>query len=126
MIALQTLRRLFLGSTVLLLQLPNLAQAETPIAALPVVKPAISCAALTRVDLQAIGGKGSQVVSASETTSNGVTACEVQGTLAPSIGFKVMLPTHTWTQRYLQVGCGGLCGRISLQVGAAEGCAPLN
>ena len=69
MIALQTLRRLFLGSTVLLLQLPNLAQAETPIAALPVVKPAISCAALTRVDLQAIGGKGSQVVSASETTS---------------------------------------------------------
>lgn len=45
MIALQTLRRLFLGSTVLLLQLPNLAQAETPIAALPVVKPAISCAA---------------------------------------------------------------------------------
>ena len=35
MIALQTLRRLFLGSTVLLLQLPNLAQAETPIAAQP-------------------------------------------------------------------------------------------
>lgn len=42
MIALQTLRRLLLGSTVLLLQLPNLAHAETTIAALPVVKPAIS------------------------------------------------------------------------------------
>lgn len=126
MIPLQTLHRLLLGTTVLLLQLPALAQAEPAIAALPVVKPAISCAALTRVDLQAIGGKGSQVLSASEITSNGVTACEVQGTLAPSIGFKVQLPTHTWTQRYLQVGCGGLCGRISLQVGAAEGCAPLN
>ena len=66
MIPLQTLHRLLLGTTVLLLQLPALAQAEPAIAALPVVKPAISCAALTRVDLQAIGGKGSQVLSASE------------------------------------------------------------
>ena len=126
MIALQTLRRLLLGSTVLLLQLPSLAHAQMPIAALPVVKPAISCAALTQTDLQPIGGKGSQVLSASETTTDGITACEVQGTLAPSIGFKVILPTHTWTQRYLQVGCGGLCGRISMQVGAADSCAPLN
>jgi feruloyl esterase len=50
----------------------------------------------------------------------------VEGTLAPSIGFKVMLPTKTWTQRYLQLGCGGLCGNISLEAGAADGCAPLD
>jgi len=35
------------------------------------------------------------------------------------------LPLKTWTQRYLQIGCGGLCGNISGVVGAAEGCAPL-
>jgi feruloyl esterase len=45
--------------------------------------------------------------------------------LAPSIGFKVLLPTQTWTQRYLQVGCGGLCGRISIDIGAAQGCVPV-
>ncbi|RLN81760.1 hypothetical protein BBJ28_00023827 [Nothophytophthora sp. Chile5] len=32
-----------------------------------------------------------------------------------------MLPVSTWTQRYLQVGCGGLCGSISFSVGASEG-----
>lgn len=103
----------------------NTAQAGD-IAALSVVKPVVSCATLIKVDLQDIGGKGSRVTSASETTNNGIAACEVQGKLAPSIVFKVLLPTQTWTQRYLQVGCGGLCGRLSLQVGAADGCTPLN
>ena len=38
----------------------------------------------------------------------------------------VVLPTETWTQRYLQLGCGGLCGRLSIvEVGAASGCQTL-
>jgi feruloyl esterase len=93
--------------------------------ALPVVTPVQSCAALASVDLEAIGGPGSRVSSATETTQNGIAVCLVEGTLAPSIGFQVLLPTATWTQRYLQVGCGGLCGRITLGVGAADGCASL-
>lgn len=93
---------------------------------LRVVKPATSCAALSAVDLTAIGGTGSRVLTAqTETTEDGLTVCTVEGTLAPSIGFRVQLPTDSWTQRYLQVGCGGLCGRISLNAPAAEGCAPL-
>ncbi|GMF31021.1 unnamed protein product [Phytophthora lilii] len=28
-----------------------------------------------------------------------------------------------WTQRYMQVGCGGLCGNINIQPGAADGSA---
>ncbi|KUF90783.1 hypothetical protein AM588_10006821 [Phytophthora nicotianae] len=32
-----------------------------------------------------------------------------------------MLPVRTWTQRYMQVGCGGLCGMIRMQVNAASG-----
>ncbi|MEK1943179.1 MAG: tannase/feruloyl esterase family alpha/beta hydrolase [Pseudomonas sp.] len=90
-----------------------------------VVKPVAACASLASVDLSDIAGQGSRISSASDTLSNGIAVCTVQGTLAPSIGFTVLLPTQTWTQRYLQVGCGGLCGRISLEVGAAEGCTPL-
>lgn len=93
---------------------------------LDVVLPAKSCAELLGVDLSDIGGVGSKLAHATETTSNGSTACVVEGTLAPAIGFKVVLPARTWRQRFLQVGCGGLCGGISLQVGAADGCAPLN
>lgn len=93
---------------------------------LPIVQPVQACSSLKSLDMSDIGGKGSFITSATETSDKGVAVCAVEGTLAPSIGFKVVLPLHSWTQRYLQVGCGGLCGRISLEVGAAEGCTPLD
>jgi feruloyl esterase len=92
---------------------------------LEVVLPAKACAGLLQVDLGDIGGPGSKVTRAAETAGEGVPACSVEGLLAPGIGFQVLLPTKTWTQRYLQLGCGGLCGGISLKAGAADGCAPL-
>jgi feruloyl esterase len=88
--------------------------------------PAQSCADLLRVDVTDIGGAGSRITKASETTASGVTYCTVEGTLAPAIGFRVQLPTNSWTQRYLQIGCGGLCGNIPNEAGAAEGCQVLN
>jgi hypothetical protein len=94
-------------------------------AALPVVAPVISCHDLVQTDLTAIGGAGSKIVRAGETTHDGVAVCAVEGQLAPTVGFVVYLPTKTWTQRYLQIGCGGLCGNIPRQVGAADGCVPL-
>ena len=84
-----------------------------------------SCAELTGTDLTGIGGAGSKIVSATEVDRNGGRVCEVEGLLAPTIGFKVALPVDGWTQRYLQIGCGGLCGSINLEVGAADGCIPL-
>jgi hypothetical protein len=95
-------------------------------ASLPVVKPAVRCAALADVDLQPIGGPGSSVTTVTTTTSGGVAVCSVEGTLAPEIRFQVLLPSEQWTQRYLQVGCGGLCGRITLTSGASDGCPVLN
>ncbi|WP_072927599.1 tannase/feruloyl esterase family alpha/beta hydrolase [Nissabacter archeti] len=100
--------------------------AENPVPALSVIKPATGCATLTNIDLTGIGGAGSKITSAAETTQNGAAFCVVEGTLAPAIGFRVALPMASWRQRFLQVGCGGLCGRIDLQAGAAAGCAPLN
>ncbi|MGK9063744.1 tannase/feruloyl esterase family alpha/beta hydrolase [Stutzerimonas chloritidismutans] len=94
-------------------------------AALAAVTPKTSCESLRDIDLSGIGGAGSQVLTAATTQHNEHDVCAVEGRLAPSIGFQVLLPLEGWTQRYLQVGCGGLCGRISLQVGAADGCVPL-
>lgn len=96
-----------------------------PPPALATATPVRGCADLAGVDLTGIGGAGSRVTRAGETTSDGVAVCSVEGTLAPAIGFRVDLPTRSWTRRYLQVGCGGLCGRVSLEVGAAEGCPVL-
>lgn len=104
----------------LLMADPALAQS-----ALPTVAPVATCAEMTAIDLTAIGGAGTTITAATETTSDGIAVCSVTGTLAPQVNFQVLLPTATWTQRYLQVGCGGLCGNISLQSGASAGCQVL-
>lgn len=92
---------------------------------LPVVHPVKPCDALKQVDLKELGGAGSEVLSATETSYNNIAVCAVEGKLAPQITFKTLLPLQQWSQRYLQLGCGGLCGNVSLQVGAASGCVPL-
>ena len=40
--------------------------------------------------------------------------CAVTGHINTYIGFEILLPISTWRQRYLQVGCGGLCGSINI------------
>lgn len=39
--------------------------------------------------------------------------CDVRGFVEPAVGFQLRLPTTTYTGRYLQYGCGGLCGVVS-------------
>lgn len=105
---------------------PSTGYAQAAPKALAIVKPVTSCASLGALDLTAIGGVGSRVTQASETTSDGINVCSVTGMLAPQVKFQVLLPTETWTQRYLQVGCGGLCGSITLRSGASDGCKVFN
>ncbi|HEX3141132.1 MAG TPA: tannase/feruloyl esterase family alpha/beta hydrolase [Rhizobacter sp.] len=99
-----------------------------PAAPLAVVTLTASCASLASVNLTDIGGVGSTITSATEGTQtiNGaaVKFCTVQGTLAPAVGFMVRLPMDSWTQRALDMGCGGLCGSISASVtpGQSYGC----
>ncbi|MBN3849970.1 tannase/feruloyl esterase family alpha/beta hydrolase [Paraburkholderia sp. Ac-20342] len=84
---------------------------------LSVVTPSVDCSKLASVDITDIGGAGSSITSASVTnaTINGATVafCTVKGTLAPSNTFEVALPVSTWTQRFAELGCGGLCGNLS-------------
>jgi Tannase and feruloyl esterase len=54
-------------------------------------------------------GLESQVGSA---TAGGPQYCALTGHIAANIGFEILLPTETWHERYLQIGCGGLCGSI--------------
>ncbi|KAE9349446.1 hypothetical protein PF008_g6900 [Phytophthora fragariae] len=89
---------------------------------LGVVQPAVDCESLLAVDLSHVAEDGSATVtSAAETTHEGILYCSVEGTLPSSTSWQVMLPVRTWTQRYMQVGCGGLCGMIRMQVNAASG-----
>jgi len=88
---------------------------------LAVVEPIIDCADLLSIDLTDIGGSGSNITAAAVTDSDGISYCSITGELPPAVGWQVMLPVSTWTQRYMQVGCGGLCGSISLDPGAADG-----
>jgi feruloyl esterase len=40
--------------------------------------------------------------------------CEVDGVINPTIGFKIVMPTHGWNGKYIQGGCGGACGTTQL------------
>ena len=91
-------------------------------ASLNVVTPVASCESLLKFDLTGIGGAGSKITSAAEQTANGKTSCVVEGIMAPAVGFKVKLPKDAWTQRFMQLGGGGLCGMINMNIGAADGC----
>jgi hypothetical protein len=51
--------------------------------------------------------------------------CAVTGHINTYIGFEILLPISTWRQRYLQVGCGGLCGSISISPPQTTGYKPL-
>ncbi|NKJ46497.1 tannase/feruloyl esterase family alpha/beta hydrolase [Burkholderia sp. SG-MS1] len=84
---------------------------------LSVVNPVVDCSKLASVDITDIGGAGSSITSATVTAAsvNGATVnfCTVKGTLAPSNTFEVALPVSSWTQRFAELGCGGLCGNLS-------------
>lgn len=84
-----------------------------------------ACAELAGLSLAEAFGAGSAVRSAREQGEGEARRCVVSLTLAPAIGVELRLPPQGWTQRYLQMGCGGLCGSISQQVAAADGCPVL-
>lgn len=96
--------------------------ADDVITSLKVKLPVTGCQTLSDFNLAEIGGEGSKISAASIVEQASGPVCMVEGTLAPAIGFKVQLPLENWTQRYMQLGCGGLCGRAELMIGAAQGC----
>jgi feruloyl esterase len=93
------------------------APAAAPVArSTAVVKPVMTCAAAAKLKLP-----GVTIKSATAKASY----CEVQGTIAPADTIVLRLPTKGWTQRYLQTGCGGLCGTAEINYTQAENCKPV-
>jgi len=100
-------------------------QDSSDMANLPVIPAGMSCAQLaktTSVDGQKIDIVSYQTASASPGSPQ---YCAVTGHINTDIGFEILLPTSTWRQRYLQVGCGGLCGSISISPDETTGYKPL-
>jgi feruloyl esterase len=81
---------------------------------LPAIAPKVACASLRGFN-PGLAEAPTQISDAKETAINNKTMCVVTGYISPQIRFEVQLPTQGWTQRYLQTGCGGLCGNLNIQ-----------
>jgi feruloyl esterase len=91
---------------------------------LPVVKPVVSCDQLAKAELAQAVGVPMTIKSATERDTDKGKYCKVTGTIAPAVGFEVDLPLEHWTQRFVQAGCGGMCGTVNASIGNAGTCAP--
>jgi hypothetical protein len=127
----QTLERLGRGAAAFValavLGGANLASAQTTpaLADLVALRPVMDCGALADVDVSAAVGATVKITSAKPAGVGDKAYCAIQGVIAPKIRFELRLPTQGWTQRYLQVGCGGLCGVLNVRTEHADGCVPI-
>jgi feruloyl esterase len=98
---------------------------SSDMASLRVLPARMSCSQLAKTTTA--GGQKIQIVEyQTASASAGAPAyCAVTGHINAYIGFEILLPVSTWRQRYLQVGCGGLCGSISISPPQTTGYKPL-
>lgn len=74
-----------------------------------------SCSALARETFSEIPEAPAQVIAARrvEPLRGAPGYCQVDGYVAPQVGFQLRLPVNSWNGKLLEVGCGGHCGTIS-------------
>jgi len=118
----RSLALLLSGAALFLAAAANAAPAGR--ANLAVVAPIRGCETLAGLDLSKTAGSPARIVSASVSDTDAGSFCKVAGTIQPTIGFEVYLPMTKWTQRFVQNGCGGLCGSISVSLTQAGTCTP--
>lgn len=70
------------------------------------------CLLLAYHDFSTIKDAPTQLTGASVRAANDGTTeiCQVDGFIAPQVGFRMILPTTSWNGKFMQVGCGGRCG----------------
>ncbi|WP_284747554.1 tannase/feruloyl esterase family alpha/beta hydrolase [Amycolatopsis sp. RTGN1] len=91
---------------------------------LPAIHPTMTCEDVPKLDLDDVTDAKVTLQSATVVTT-GTPYCEVKGTVAPANTVVVRLPVGGWTQRYVQTGCGGLCGSARIDYGQASTCPPV-
>ncbi|MEO9133026.1 MAG: tannase/feruloyl esterase family alpha/beta hydrolase, partial [Sphingomonas sp.] len=79
-----------------------------------VIAPAIACADLMRQPARDASGIAVRLRSAEEEAATGARPafCLVKGYVTPQTEFELRLPLSGYTGRFLQGGCGGMCGVI--------------
>lgn len=78
------------------------------------IAPAIACAALMQAPAREAEGIAFRLRSAVEEPASGTRpgVCRVTGYVSPQTEFEMRLPLTGYTGRFLQGGCGGMCGVI--------------
>ena len=85
-----------------------------------VVLPAMPCSQLLSQDFTNVpGAPPASLTSATVVGSGNAAYCDVFGYIAPQTQFELRLPASTYEGRYLQTGCGGNCGTVSIGVSPA-------
>jgi hypothetical protein len=120
------------AAAALMILMPGADAQAGAIANLAAVLPVMQCGAVTSMDLSSIGGVVGGTVTISSATivpasaTNPAEYCAVTGNIGAGLNTFIMrLPTKGWTQRYLQTGCGGLCGNANINYGQSTGCVPI-
>jgi len=73
--------------------------------------PVITCGQLASDDFSNVPDAPTVILSARQAAPpKGTAVCQVAGYIAPQEQFVLTLPVRGYTGRYLQQGCGGLCG----------------
>jgi len=93
---------------------------------LAAVAPVMACANLKQANLAGVADRPVHLSDAAEVSEGQSRAyCRVTGVVEPRVRFEVHLPVSGWTQRYLQLGCGGLCGMLHVNLDDhASSCVP--
>ena len=87
------------------------------IPARPVVLPVMPCSQLLSQDFTNIpGAPPTSITSATLVGTGSAQYCDVWGYISPQTQFELRLPTSTYQGRYLQAGCGGNCGSVSIGI----------
>ncbi|MFD0686078.1 tannase/feruloyl esterase family alpha/beta hydrolase [Actinomadura fibrosa] len=96
------------------------------LADLPPLRPVRDCASLVGLVLDGVTDAPVTIQSATVTTQGAPAPyCAVRGTIAPADTIVMRLPVNGWTQRYVQTGCGGLCGSANIGYTQASTCPPI-
>ena len=76
------------------------------------VRPVLACGQLATDggDFSNVPDAPTYILSATQTGRGRAAVCRVTGYIAPQEQFQLALPVRSYTGRYMQAGCGGLCG----------------
>ena len=74
------------------------------------------CEALASTDFSRIQDAPTQITEAKliKRKDDLPAHCQVKGYVTPQVGFEIRLPVNHWNGKFMETGCGGTCGVITI------------